>query len=63
MITLKEAQELAEIIGWLNAICMDSQPEDTIVITPGLKSEIRRALEIANLVQYDLENNNRSDES
>jgi hypothetical protein len=55
MVTLKEAQELAEIVGWLDAICMDSKPEDTITITPGFKSEIRRALEIANLIQYDIE--------
>ena len=54
MVTLKEAQELAEIVGWLNAICMDD-PYGNIQITPGFRQEIRRALEIANLVQYDIE--------
>jgi hypothetical protein len=54
MINYSEAQELSEIIGFINAIIMDN-PQGYIKITPDFAAEVRRALEIANLVQYDIE--------
>lgn len=54
MITYREAQELGEIVGFINAICMDN-PNGYIQITPDFATEVRRAVEIANLIQYDIE--------
>ena len=54
MILYRDAQELAEIVGYINALCMDN-PDGHIQITPAFAGEVRRALEIANLIQYDIE--------
>lgn len=54
MINLREAQELAEIVGYIHALTIDN-PDGYIKITPSFTAEVRRAVEIANLVQYDIE--------
>ena len=63
MISLQEAQELHEIIGWLYSMANengDGKPADVMIVSPGMREDIRRALEIAALVVNDLD---RSDES
>jgi hypothetical protein len=62
-ISLQEAQELHEIIGWLYSMADDGgdgKPADVMIVSPGMREELRRALEIAALVVNDLD---RSDES
>ena len=61
-ISLQEAQELHEIIGWLYSMADDGdgKPTDVMIVSPGMREELRRALEIAALVVSDLD---RSDES
>ena len=54
MITYAEAQELCEIVGFIHATVMDN-PNGYIEINPGFTGEIRRAVEIANLIHSDIE--------
>lgn len=54
MITYAEAQELCEIVGFIHAIVIDN-PNGYIKINPDFAGEVSRAVEIANLIQYDME--------
>jgi hypothetical protein len=58
MITLEEAQELHEIVGYI-ALTM----RERLDISKGMKDDVSRALEIASLIVYDLDPDNRTDES
>ena len=57
MITLKEAQELHEIIGWLYSMTDDGdgKPTEVMIVSIGMREELRRALEIAALVVNDVD--------
>jgi len=57
LITLQEAQELHEIIGWLYSMTDDGdgKPTDVMIVSPSMREELRRALEIVALVVNDVD--------